>query len=62
MDFRKIESNRLEIAYTRGNFVDFMESIISSFDFQTNDREIRLLKRYHLVNPFSITMKKAYAR
>ena len=51
MDFRKIESNRLEIAYTRGNFVDFMESIISSFDFQTNDREIRLLKRYHLVNP-----------
>lgn len=51
MDFRKIESNRLEIAYTRGNFVDFMESIISSFDFQTNDREIRLLRRYHLVNP-----------
>lgn len=51
MDFRKIESNKLEVAYTKGDFQDFMESVISSFDFQAGDRNIQLLRRYHLTDP-----------
>jgi DNA-binding response OmpR family regulator/two-component sensor histidine kinase len=51
MDFRKIESNKLEVAYTQGDFQDFMESVISSFDFQAGDRDIQLQRRYHLPDP-----------
>lgn len=51
MDFRKIESNKLEVAYTKGDFQDFMESVISSFDFQAGERNIQLLRRYHLTDP-----------
>lgn len=51
MDFRKIESNKLEVAYTKGNFQEFIESVVSSFDFQAGDRNIQLLRRYDLTDP-----------
>ena len=51
MDFRKIESNKLEVAYTKGDFRDFIESVITPFEYQAGDRDIRLLRRYDLGNP-----------
>ena len=51
MDFRKIESNKLEVTYRKGDFQDFIESVISPFDFQAGDRDIQLLRRYDLANP-----------
>lgn len=51
MDFRKIESNKLEVTYRKGDFQDIIESVISPFDFQAGDRDIQLLRRYDLANP-----------
>ena len=51
MDFRKIESNKLEVSYRKGDFKNFLESVISPFDFQADDRKIQLLRRYDLENP-----------
>lgn len=50
MDFRKIESNKLEVSYTKGDFKDFIETVISPFDFQAGDRDIQLLRRYDLAD------------
>ncbi|HBB00410.1 MAG: hybrid sensor histidine kinase/response regulator [Bacteroidetes bacterium GWD2_45_23] len=52
MDFRKIESNKLEIIYTAGNFQEFMESVISPFEFQAGDRDIQILRRFDLEDRF----------
>ena len=50
MDFRKIESNKLEVVYTHGNFEEFLESVISPFEYQASDRYIRILRRYNLTD------------
>lgn len=49
MDFRKIESNKLEVSYTKIDFIEFIESVISPFDFQTSDRAIHLARRIDFV-------------
>ncbi len=51
MDFRKIESNKLDVSYRKGDFRDFIESVVTPFDFQAGDRDIQLLRRYDLSNP-----------
>ena len=50
MDFRKIESNKLEVIYTHDDFQDFLESVISPFEYQAGDRHIRILRRYSLTD------------
>lgn len=51
MDFRKIESSKLEISYRKGDISAFLDSVLSSFEFQLSDRKITLRKLFKLNNP-----------
>ncbi len=51
MDFQKVESGKTEITYSEGNFTDFIGSIISSFEQQLQEREIRLRLLHSLKTP-----------
>ncbi len=42
MDFQKIESQRTEINYQRGNFEFFLKSLCEQFAFQLNERNLEL--------------------
>ena len=46
MDFRKVESGKLEIVKTRGNFLKFIDSLITPFEVFAQERNI-VLKRYY---------------
>ena len=46
MDFRKVESGKLEIVKTRGNFLKFIDSLITPFEVFAGERNI-ILKRYY---------------
>lgn len=46
MDFRKVESGKLEIVKTRGNFQKFIDSLITPFEVFAKERNI-VLKRYY---------------
>ena len=50
MDFRKIESSKLEISYRKGDICTFLDSVLSSFDFQLSDRKITLRRLFKLNN------------
>lgn len=45
MDFRKVESGKLEIVKTRGNFLKFIDSIVTPFEVFAGERNI-VIKRY----------------
>lgn len=49
MDFRKVESGKLEIVKTRGNFLKFIDSLITPFEVFAGERNI-VLKRYYRMN------------
>ena len=51
MDFQKIESKKIEITFAKENFLDSMESILSSFEPQVQERDIFLLRRFSLSDP-----------
>ena len=51
MDFRKIESGKLEPTYSKGHFLEFIEALVSPFDFQAKERNIQLVRRFNVANP-----------
>ena len=51
MDFRKVESGKLEIVKTRGNFVKFIDSIVTPFEVFSGERNITLRRYYRMENP-----------
>jgi signal transduction histidine kinase/ligand-binding sensor domain-containing protein/DNA-binding response OmpR family regulator len=51
MDFRKVESGKLEISRTEGNFREFVETLLLPFEAFAAERNIRLEKYEHLPNP-----------
>nr|WP_239059564.1 two-component regulator propeller domain-containing protein [Bacteroides sp. 224] len=52
MDFRKVESGKLEIVQGRGNFLKFIDSLVLPFEAFAGERNIQLRKLYHLTDPF----------
>ncbi|NDV58312.1 hybrid sensor histidine kinase/response regulator transcription factor [Bacteroides sp. 519] len=51
MDFRKVESGKMEIVKTMGNFTDFISSIIAPFELFAANRNIHLRKYIRLNSP-----------
>lgn len=51
MDFQKVESGKTEINYSLGDFINFIDSIINSFEQQTQEREIKLRRLISLQSP-----------
>jgi signal transduction histidine kinase/DNA-binding NarL/FixJ family response regulator len=51
MDFRKVESGKLEIVRTKGNLLSFIDSLILPFEVFAKNRNIRIEKRYRLSAP-----------
>jgi len=48
MDFRKIESEKMEIVKTGGNFLTFVDSLISPFQYFAAERRITIKSYYRL--------------
>lgn len=51
MDFRKVESGKLEIVKTRGNFLKFVDSLITPFEVFAGERNIKLNRYYRMETP-----------
>lgn len=51
MDFRKVESGKLEIAKVKGDFLKFLDSIIVPFEAFAGDRNIQINRFYRVNNP-----------
>lgn len=51
MDFRKVESGRLEMVKTNGNFLKFIDSLITPFNVFASERNITLNRCYRLAYP-----------
>lgn len=51
MDFRKVESGKLEIVKTRGNFLKFIDSLITPFEVFAGERNIVLRRYYRMDAP-----------
>lgn len=51
MDFRKVESRKLEIVKTRGNFLKFIDSLITPFEVFAGERNIVLKRYYRMETP-----------
>ena len=50
MDFRKVDSGKMELAKTQQNFIEFLDDIILPFEELVKDRGIRFRKQYR-INP-----------
>lgn len=50
MDFRKVDSGKMELVKTKGDFVEFLENIILPFEDLGKDRGIEFKKQYR-INP-----------
>lgn len=51
MDFRKVESGKLEIVKTHGDFLKFIDSLITPFDVFASERGITLHRYFRLSQP-----------
>lgn len=51
MDFRKVESGKLEIIRTSGNYLNFIDSLIMPFDVFAKDRDITIKRCYRIRKP-----------
>ena len=51
MDFRKVESGKLEIVKTRGNFLKFIDSLVTPFEVFAGERNIVLRRYYRMETP-----------
>lgn len=51
MDFRKVDSGKMELARTKGNFINFMDEIILPFEDMGKDRGIEFKKQYRISPP-----------
>jgi len=50
MDFRKVESGKLEITRTKGNFMNFINSLLTPFEVFAGERKIAIKRYFHMVN------------
>lgn len=51
MDFRKVESGKLELVKIQGNFLKFIDSLITPFEVFAGERNITLNRYYRMENP-----------
>jgi signal transduction histidine kinase/ligand-binding sensor domain-containing protein/CheY-like chemotaxis protein len=51
MDFRKVESGKLEIVKVKENFLKFLDAIVFPFEAFATDRNIQIRKYYRLPSP-----------
>ena len=51
MDFRKVESDKLEIVKTRNNFLKFADELIVPFEVFAKERDITLKRYYRMPSP-----------
>ena len=51
MDFRKVESGKLEIVKTCGNFLKFIDSLVTPFEVFAGERNISLKRYYRMEIP-----------
>ena len=51
MDFRKVESDKLEIVKTRNNFLKFANELIVPFEVFAKERNITLKRYYRMSSP-----------
>lgn len=51
MDFRKVESGKLELVKSRGNFLKFIDSLITPFEVFAKERNIVLKRYYRMETP-----------
>ena len=51
MDFRKVESGKIDIVRTPGNLPNFIDELLKPFEVFASERSIRLEKRYRLNDP-----------
>lgn len=51
MDFRKVESGKMELVKSNQNFVDFLEDILLPFEDMAKDRGITFQKKFRINHP-----------
>lgn len=51
MDFRKVESDKMDLNLKSGNIVSFLEGILVPFDSYTSERGIKICRIYRLESP-----------
>ena len=51
MDFRKIESDKMDILPKKGNIINYMEEILLPFDSYTSERGINIRRIYRIDTP-----------
>ncbi|MDP4268824.1 MAG: two-component regulator propeller domain-containing protein [Bacteroidota bacterium] len=51
MDFRKVDSGKMEIVKTQNNFLDFLDNLILPFEELVKDRSIVIRKQYRIEQP-----------
>lgn len=51
MDFRKIDSGKMEIVKTQQNFITFLDELILPFEDLVKERGIRFVKQYRMNSP-----------
>lgn len=51
MDFRKVESGKLNIVKTKGNFLNFINSLLTPFEVFARERNIAIKHYFHMKDP-----------
>lgn len=51
MDFRKIDSGKMEIVKTQQNFITFLDDLILPFEDMVKERGIQFVKQYRMTSP-----------
>ena len=51
MDFRKVESGKLEIVRYKNDFLKFVNELIAPFEIFAAERNIQVVKHYHMETP-----------
>ena len=51
MDFRKVESGKLNIVKTKGNFLNFINSLLNPFEVFAGERNIPIKHFFHMKDP-----------
>lgn len=51
MDFRKVESGKMNIVKTKGNFTDFIQALLTPFEVFAGERNIAISHYFHMNTP-----------
>lgn len=51
MDFRKVESGKMELVRTQQNFIGFLDTVILPFEEMVKDRGITFRRQYRIMHP-----------